>query len=613
MDSLDEREASPDQEQDAGHVFALQSVTAALSAAVTPEAVAHAIVSEGKKALRARSGSLGIRDGSEIVLVAELGLDSNAASKWQRFDLAHPAPMSLVIQSGTPIFIESADDLLAAFPIFEDKRGLLASSSWASLPISVDGSVVGALVFSFEKETKFSSSDRTFLLALSQQCSQALERARLYEAQRRLRLQAEEDRERARFLADATKLLNESLQLEPTLEALVRCAVPRMADWCAIHLKSPNGSVGLAAIAHEDPTQVSLARKFVELYPPDPNVEGTAAYSAMRGTSHLIRELTDEAIQKVVRNPEQLELVRQLQIRSSMTVPLIVEGSSIGSLTMISSRKDRLFEEKDLSFAQDFASRAAIAIQHARIYESRAHIARTLQQSLLPPTLPSIPGVELAAVYRAAAEGHEVGGDFYDIFRTDKSSWAVVIGDVCGKDAEAAATTALARYTIRASAMQTRKPSRILAELNEAIIRQGTDRFITVIVSIVTIRPGSVRIVLASGGHPFPLISRSDGTIQALGKTGTLVGTLPTIKASDVSASLAQGESILYYTDGCTEARSPSGDIFGENRLMSVVRQADYAHPSELTARVDRSITEFADGSFNDDIALLALRVGSST
>ena len=165
------------------------------------------------------------------------------------------------------------------------------------------------------------------------------------------------------------------------------------------------------------------------------------------------------------------ELIGKFATQSTLLVPLTARGRSLGVMAL---GFNSLVGDDHLSLFEDVARRAALAIDNARLYEERAKVARTLQRSLLPPALPHVPGVQLAARYHAAGEGNEVGGDFYDCFPTGDGAWALVIGDVCGKGAEAAAVTALARYTVRASAtLHSDRPQVVLEDLNDAIRREG--------------------------------------------------------------------------------------------------------------------------------------------
>ena len=239
-----------------------------------------------------------------------------------------------------------------------------------------------------------------------------------------------------------------------------------------------------------------------------------------------------------------------------------------------------------------------------------AALAGTLQESLLPPELPWVPGLELAARFRPLGAGVEVGGDFYDAYETARNDWAVVMGDVCGKGPEAARVTALARYTLRAAAIQARRPRVVLGVLNDALLRQQPDgRFCTV--SYLRLRPGAggVHAVLASAGHPLPLRLGHDGRVGSLGHTGPLLGVLPTVNLRDHSVTLRPGEVVVLYTDGVTEARGADGE-FGEERLREVLAGCSGFHAADVADAVDQAVSAHLGGRpRRDDMALLVLRV----
>ena len=193
--------------------------------------------------------------------------------------------------------------------------------------------------------------------------------------------------------------------------------------------------------------------------------------SCAPGEANLVAEIDDEMLRALARDDDHFAALRELDIAAGLTAPLVVRGRVIGALTLLFGAARRRPGDADLDLATQVAARAATAIDNARLYRDRSHIARTLQRSLLPPRLPRIEGFEIAARYRAAGEGNEVGGDFYDVFQRTDSSWIVALGDVCGKGAEAAALTALARYTLRAAAISDGAPRRLMASLNEAILR----------------------------------------------------------------------------------------------------------------------------------------------
>ena len=253
-----------------------------------------------------------------------------------------------------------------------------------------------------------------------------------------------------------------------------------------------------------------------------------------------------------------------------------------------------------------------MAIDNARLYSERARIARTLQESLLPPQLPTIPGVEVAARYVAAGEGIDVGGDFYDLFDLG-GGWSVVMGDVCGKGPDAAALTALARYTLRATADQGRLPSEALAMLNDAVLRQrGDGRFITVAYARLALNgTGGTRLTLSTGGHPQPIVLRADGTATPVGDAGTLIGVVEDPELSDSTVDLGPGDALFLYTDGVTEAHAPDRILEAEDvaRLLETCARRRRRRAGQVRRgrrRRDRQRPA------NDDIAMLALRVPAS-
>lgn len=246
--------------------------------------------------------------------------------------------------------------------------------------------------------------------------------------------------------------------------------------------------------------------------------------------------------------------------------------------------------------------------------ERFAALARTLQESLLPPDLPDVRGVELATRYHPAGEGVDVGGDFYDVFQTSPRAWGIVVGDVCGKGAEAARLTALARYTVRAASMQARTPARILAMLNEALLRQnsqeaddGDERFASVVYASLRRSRDGISLAVSSGGHPPALLVQPDGTVRPVGTGGTLLGLFRNAELVDEALELHPGDVLVLYTDGVTEARGPDGEL-GEEGLIEVLRRCAGASAKELVGEVERVVLAHQGGVAQDDIAILAVR-----
>jgi serine phosphatase RsbU (regulator of sigma subunit) len=252
---------------------------------------------------------------------------------------------------------------------------------------------------------------------------------------------------------------------------------------------------------------------------------------------------------------------------------------------------------------------AAVITERRRAEEAAEYIAGTLQESLLPSGLPVIPGIETAVDFRAAGREHLVGGDFYDLFPGDDGSWTVVVGDVLGKGATAAATTGLARYTLRAAAVSESRPSRILGMLNDAIRRQSPDQSCTVACGRLDINGGEgARLTLALGGHPLPLMLRADGRVEPVGQPGTTLGVLPDPDLADRSADLAPGDALVLYTDGLTDAYAP-GRIVKRASLVAALESCAGQSASEIASGIQQAALGRGHAEPRDDIVLLVLRV----
>ena len=250
---------------------------------------------------------------------------------------------------------------------------------------------------------------------------------------------------------------------------------------------------------------------------------------------------------------------------------------------------------------------AATATQRRLADDALGHIAHTLQTSLLPSALPAIPGVESAARFRPAQSGQEVGGDFYDLFENDRGSWEIVVGDVCGKGPEAAALTALARYTLRAVAVQERSPSEILTQLNEALLKQGSE-FCTAAYARLDRDETGARVTVSAAGHPLPLLLRADGTVETLGRPGLLLGLEHDPNLVDHTRELQPGDALMLYTDGLTDAYAPDRTLAPDD-LARLLAACAGRPASEIVDRVQHAALDDDSRQPRDDIALVVVRL----
>jgi sigma-B regulation protein RsbU (phosphoserine phosphatase) len=302
-------------------------------------------------------------------------------------------------------------------------------------------------------------------------------------------------------------------------------------------------------------------------------------------------------------------------------VPLVAEERTLGVLAF-GFDDDHFFDGDEIRFLTAVADQCAQALARALLYDRERHerdraerdrrriqaLNKALQTSLLPPALPPIPGVELEARYQPALAGLEVGGDFYDVFDTG-GDWAIVIGDVCGKGPEAAAVTAVARWTIRSVAMDIRQPTQVLRKVNEALVHQSLDdRFCTIAYARVVPTSGGIRVSVCRGGHPAPLIVRATGEIEPLGTAGSLIGILPEVRLWEETAQLHRDDALVFYTDGVTEARR-GRDQFGDERLHQTLAGCPGLSAAQIADSIETAVLDFGGAEPSDDIAILVLRV----
>ena len=301
------------------------------------------------------------------------------------------------------------------------------------------------------------------------------------------------------------------------------------------------------------------------------------------------------------------EIAAEVVCRSGARLPVLLNavlkrdaaGEPVMTRTVILDATERRAYEREL----------LVARRRAEESEERATaLARTLQATFLPPALPEIPGLDIGGGYRPSGDGSEVGGDFYDVFPTGRDTWAVAIGDVCGKGPSAAVITGLARHTLRTEALHSPSPSAALTGLHDALLRYYPNQFCTAVFGDLARRADGIRLTAASGGHHLPLCVRTDGRTETIGATGRLLGMLDRPHLADTSTRLAPGDVVVFFTDGVVEARR-GDEFFGHERLEAVVVDHRAAPAQDLADRVVGGALEFQNGQAQDDIAVVVLKV----
>jgi PAS domain S-box-containing protein len=411
------------------------------------------------------------------------------------------------------------------------------------------------------------------------------------------------------FMAEASRVLASSMDYAETLAQIARLAVPRIADWCAVDVLDERGEIVRVAVHHSDPRRLELAAQLDRGYRPAPDDPLGVPEVIRSGRSRIYSDIDADALAAYARDNEHLALLEAIQAKAVIIVPLAAPARTLGAITLVSSDSMRRLTHNDMALAERLGRRAGTAVESARLYTERTRIAKVLEAALLPESLPEIPGVEIEALYHAAGELNDAGGDFYDVLPYGADRWMLVIGDVCGKGPRAAGVTALARHTLRATAILGLSPTAMLATLHEALRRQPAGADLCT-VCLVTLEPraAGASLGVALAGHPPPLVIDADGGCRKVGTPGTLLGVLDPVEIKEVEVELRSGETLLLYTDGLPEAGRAASRV-DEERLLEVCAAASRGSLGDALVRIESAALVYAGGRLRDDIALLALRV----
>ena len=484
--------------------------------------------------------------------------------------------------------------------------------SLVTVPLKVEGRLTGSLGVAAQAPDQYRNEDALRLQFAADRIALAVESARLTELER-LR------RGSLSFLVEASDLLAGTLERDQTLALMAQMTVPTLAAWCAVYTISEQSAPELAFVLHEDEDQIDGLRALLsQIPPPEPlNTPGARNWRAPAEAAHEVamraslRSLgRDGTTRPTPGSGPGTALATALTVGGETVVlPLVARNRVIGMLTL-GKAADEKFRREILELAEDLSRRAALALDNARLYSERTAISRALQRSLLPPDLPKIPGVEVEVIYRAAGEGNEVGGDFYDVFTIRDGTYGFAIGDVCGTGPEAASVTGLARHSLRLLAREGLSAPEVLQRLNAAILDEGArSRFLTLLYGEMTPREdGAVELRSVCAGHPLPLRLRQDGTVTAAAEPQPLLGVIEDLQLYEETVVLDPGDVLLCVTDGITERREGTR-MLGDDGLAEVLAGCTGLTAGAVAARVLRAVERFAPEPASDDMAILALRV----
>lgn len=454
------------------------------------------------------------------------------------------------------------DDLIAspgAVPLLE----ATGMRSAVTVPLKVEGRLTGSLGVAAETPGRYSNEEALHLQFAADRIALAVESARLVEA---------------------SDLLAGTLDRDQTLALMAQMTVPTLATWCAVYtIADQSSDAYLSYVLHEDEERIDGLKELLSrVDPPEPVREAGA-----RPWAEATLAVGGETV----------------------VLPLLARNRVIGMLTLGKPREEH-FRQEILELAEDLSRRAALALDNARLYSERTAISRSLQRSLLPPGSPAIPGMEVEVIYRAAGEGNEVGGDFYDVFPIRDGAYGFAIGDVCGTGPEAAAVTGLARHALRLLAREGLGGPAVLERLNAAILDEGArSRFLTLLYGELHPQPdGGALMKVVCAGHPLPLRLRPNGQVDAAADPQPLLGVIDDLDLYEQTLTLDPGDVLLCVTDGVTERREGTR-MLGDDGLAEVLTTCTGLTAGAVASRVLRAVERFAAEPASDDMAILAFRV----
>ena len=404
-----------------------------------------------------------------------------------------------------------------------------------------------------------------------------------------------------RFLLDAATVIMDANGYRETLRSLAAVAIPTLGDICLIDVVDERGDLARVAAAHNDPAHAELIDELRRAYPPDASGSHPSVQAMRERQSVWAREVTDEFLRRATRDQRHLEILRALNITSFMAVPLVAGDEVMGCLSLLCGRSGRTLGPDDVALAEQLARQVAQVIAKQRRYDAVRAISHTLQASLLPTEAPHIDGLDIAVRYVPGTRDAEVGGDFWDVVALPSGKAAILIGDVTGHDAVAAATMAQLRSVCRALRPSTQSPADLIDALQRTWDQLGLERVATA--SFADFDPASGALRIASAGHTAPILI-TGGTASVVNVDPTPPLGAAAIAASNWVGELPVGATLVFYTDGLVEDRYR--DV--EDGIRRLVRTAVSAPVTDAAELADRLLTCIPDDDRSDDVALLVVR-----
>jgi PAS domain S-box-containing protein len=591
----------------------VQKVVSDLAAATTAGDVAKVIVERGREALHAGGAALLLVDepidadpaaNSGLSLGGVVGLPGGLVTELREAALGQLAlelaqgvrtvTLNGQLRSAQPGLAAAMADAglsdLVIVPVTADSRRL------GLLVLGLNGGGAGGLISLDEPGTPKATApvEVELLWTLGRQAGQALERVRLYEETAR-------QAQRAAFLLEAARMLAGAVDVEETVERVAALVVGGLADMCAIDLAGEQG-LTRPTVRHRDPARQQLADELRERHLPQRGVPHPSVQALREGRTVWVRSLSDELLAAITHDARHLEVVRELELESLISVPFSAEGRPLGVLTLAADAARGRFTPADVEVAEQLALQTGLVIAKAQRYELDTATSHTLQANLLPPSPPAVPGLRTAVRYLAATRGVEVGGDFYDVVPLPGGQVALAVGDVVGHDITAAAVMGQLTSVYRALLVEAPTPSAMIDRLQASWSVLGLQRMATAL--FATLDPATGQLAIASAGHLPPLLINQGAAEFLPVRPSRMLGAPPApAPALEWAGVLPAGATLVLFTDGLVESRTADLDE-GLDDLVAAVARSGTSDPDDLC---DRLLDELTGTHRADDIALLVL------
>lgn len=496
-----------------------------------------------------------------------------------------------------PTLIELIDDDMLKKSARDDEhltllRALEMHSAIVAPFVATDRVIGGVVMYSAESRRAFEQNDVAVVRTLAERAATAIENAQLLAGE-------QQARRRLQFIGRAAATVYETLDITASFGELMRLVVAEFGDFAVAMRLGGETVVRVIAAAHRDADKDDIVHQLVGVR--TLHTEAEKDFAAVLRVNRLARieRFEPEGLAQSLWPYLATEVIK-LQPRGSITIPLHSRGNVYGAIVVYYGCDDRLPTEADAEILTEIGRHASIAMENAEVFERERRMSETLQESLLPPSLPRLPGMAFDAVYLPSASVAQVGGDWYDAYRLEDGSVVLSAGDVTGRGAGAAVIMGKVRNLFAIAPSYERDPARILDTVESVMARRYPDSIITAFLAIIDPQRETMRY--ANAGHPIPLLRRAGGVEELRGEGLPLGLRRETEPTQSVTVNLHDAKLLVVYTDGLVEAYHDV--LAGYSRLQEVVASDAVLHTHNPAHFIEEScLSERAD----DDVAILTV------